>query len=32
MVMFIVEKWKEMHGGNPPRPPKLGLAYPNGNW
>jgi branched-chain amino acid transport system substrate-binding protein len=29
MVMFIVEKWKEMHGGNPPRPPKLGLAYPN---
>jgi len=29
MVQFVVEKWKEMHGGNPPRPPKLGLAYPN---
>jgi branched-chain amino acid transport system substrate-binding protein len=29
MVMFVVEKWKEMHGGNPPRPPRLGLAYPN---
>jgi branched-chain amino acid transport system substrate-binding protein len=29
MVQFVVEKWKEMHGGNPPRPPKLGLTYPN---
>ncbi len=29
MVQFVVEKWKEMHGGNPPRPPRLGLAYPN---
>jgi division protein CdvB (Snf7/Vps24/ESCRT-III family) len=29
MVQFVAEKWKEMHGGNPPRPPKLGLAYPN---
>jgi len=29
MVQFVVEKWKEMHGGNPPRPPRLGLTYPN---
>jgi branched-chain amino acid transport system substrate-binding protein len=29
MVQFVVEKWKEMHGGKPPRPPKLGLTYPN---
>ncbi len=29
MVQFAVEKWRAMHGGNPPRPPKIGLAYPN---
>ena len=29
MVQFVTEKWKEMHGGKPPRPPRLGLAYPN---
>jgi branched-chain amino acid transport system substrate-binding protein len=29
MVQFVAEKWKEMHGGKPPRPPRLGLAYPN---
>ena len=29
MVQFVVEEWNKMHGGNPPRPPRLGLAYPN---
>jgi branched-chain amino acid transport system substrate-binding protein len=28
-VLFVVEKWKEMHGGKPPRPPKLAHVYPN---
>lgn len=28
-VKFAVDLWNQMHGGRPPRPPKLGLAYPN---
>ncbi|MEN3048592.1 MAG: ABC transporter substrate-binding protein [Candidatus Caldarchaeales archaeon] len=28
-VKFAVDLWNQMHGGRAPRPPKLGLAYPN---
>ncbi|MCS7094907.1 MAG: ABC transporter substrate-binding protein [Thaumarchaeota archaeon] len=28
-VRFAVDLWNQMHGGRAPRPPKLGLAYPN---